>query len=215
MTDKVHGAQTLVGYKLYSPGQIVMNRMQAGWAASRLGRRGSGPVFNRLYSDKFGAIAISLPPSEEQSAIVRYLDHIDRRIRRYIRAKQKLIVLLNEQKQAIILQAGDVVPLTQASGSSRREWGGWGKCRSIGISSATGSSSPSEIKQASLLCPFWRFRSRPVFASRIRDCASEESKSDRDKYKRAAQGDIAYNMMRMWQAPSEWLVSMASLVQPT
>ena len=30
---------------------------------------------------------------------------MDRRIRRYIRAKQKLIALLNEQKQAIIHQA--------------------------------------------------------------------------------------------------------------
>jgi len=36
---------------------------------------------------------------------VRYLDHVDRRIRKYIRAKQKLIALLNEQKQAIIHRA--------------------------------------------------------------------------------------------------------------
>ena len=45
------------------------------------------------------------PPLPEQSAIVRFLDHADRRIRRYIRAKQKLIALLEEQKQAIIHQA--------------------------------------------------------------------------------------------------------------
>ena len=43
--------------------------------------------------------------STEQTAIVRFLDHADRRIRRYIRAKQKLIALLEEQKQAIIHQA--------------------------------------------------------------------------------------------------------------
>ena len=41
----------------------------------------------------------------EQAAIVRYLDHADRRIQRYIRAKQKLVTLLEEQKQAIIHQA--------------------------------------------------------------------------------------------------------------
>ena len=41
----------------------------------------------------------------EQTAIVRFLDHADRRIRRYIRAKQKLIKLLEEQKQAIIHRA--------------------------------------------------------------------------------------------------------------
>ena len=45
------------------------------------------------------------PPFEEQAAIVRFLDHADRRIRRYIRAKQKLLALLEEQKQAIIHQA--------------------------------------------------------------------------------------------------------------
>ncbi len=46
-----------------------------------------------------------LPPASEQSAIVRFLDHADRKIRRYIRAKQKLIKLLEEQKQAIIHRA--------------------------------------------------------------------------------------------------------------
>ena len=46
-----------------------------------------------------------LPSLPEQAAIVRFLDHVDRRIRRYIRAKQKLIKLLEEQKQAIIHRA--------------------------------------------------------------------------------------------------------------
>ena len=46
-----------------------------------------------------------LPPLPEQTAIARFLDHADRRIRRYIRAKQELITLLEEQKQAIIHQA--------------------------------------------------------------------------------------------------------------
>ena len=44
----------------------------------------------------------AFPPLPEQAAIVRYLDHADRRIRRYIRAKQQLIALLEEQKQALI-----------------------------------------------------------------------------------------------------------------
>ena len=45
-----------------------------------------------------------LPPLHEQAAIVRFLDHADRHIQRYIRARQKLIALLAEQKQAIIHQ---------------------------------------------------------------------------------------------------------------
>ena len=50
-------------------------------------------------------IPFFVPPSDEQAAIVRFLDHYDRKIRRYIRAKQKLIKLLEEQKQIIIHNA--------------------------------------------------------------------------------------------------------------
>jgi type I restriction enzyme S subunit len=42
-----------------------------------------------------------MPPPEEQSAIVRFLDHANRKIDGFIRAKRKLIALLGEQKQAI------------------------------------------------------------------------------------------------------------------
>ena len=52
-----------------------------------------------------GAMKIVRPPTTEQVAIVRFLDHADQRILRYIRAKQKLIALLEEQKQAIIHDA--------------------------------------------------------------------------------------------------------------
>ncbi len=48
---------------------------------------------------------IALPPHSEQLAIVRFLDHMDRRIRRYIRTKQRLIKLLEEYKQVIIHRA--------------------------------------------------------------------------------------------------------------
>ncbi|HEY3366313.1 MAG TPA: restriction endonuclease subunit S [Symbiobacteriaceae bacterium] len=52
--------------------------------------------------EKLSRSELPVPPLPEQAAIGRFLDHADRRIRRYIRAKQKLITLLNEQKQAII-----------------------------------------------------------------------------------------------------------------
>jgi type I restriction enzyme, S subunit len=55
--------------------------------------------------EKLSRLELPLPPLPEQSAIVSFLDHVDRRIRRYIRAKQKLITLLEEQKQAIIHRA--------------------------------------------------------------------------------------------------------------
>ncbi len=58
-----------------------------------------------LRPEHFKMIYGCLPPPPEQAAIVRFLDHADRRIRKYIRAKQKLIGLLEEQKQAIIHRA--------------------------------------------------------------------------------------------------------------
>ena len=65
----------------------------------------SGATRDKLTQSRMKAIPIPIPPLPEQTAIVRFLDHADRRIRRYIRAKQKLIALLEEQKQAIIHQA--------------------------------------------------------------------------------------------------------------
>jgi len=58
-----------------------------------------------LRPEHFELIYSCVPPSSEQAAIVKFLDYMDRRIRRYIRAKQKLIKLLEEQKQAIIHRA--------------------------------------------------------------------------------------------------------------
>jgi type I restriction enzyme S subunit len=65
---------------------------------------GSGLRQNLDFSD-IKRMPVLVPPLPEQAAIVRFLDHADRRIRRYIRAKQKLIKLLEEQKQAIIHRA--------------------------------------------------------------------------------------------------------------
>ena len=50
-------------------------------------------------------IRVHLPPLDEQAAIVRYLDHADQLISRYISAKERLIALLEEQRQAVIHQA--------------------------------------------------------------------------------------------------------------
>lgn len=50
-------------------------------------------------------LPIVVPSNTEQRAIAAYLNVHDRRIRSYIRAKQRLIAVLNEQKQAIIHQA--------------------------------------------------------------------------------------------------------------
>jgi len=61
--------------------------------------------FLRLYTERFGMLSVPYPPADEQAAIVGFVEHAERRIRRYLRAKQKLVTLLNEQKQAIIQRA--------------------------------------------------------------------------------------------------------------
>ena len=58
-----------------------------------------------LRPEHFRLIHSCAPTSQEQAAIVRFLDYADRRIRRAIRAKEKLIALLEEQKQALIHDA--------------------------------------------------------------------------------------------------------------
>ena len=77
----------------------------------------SKPIIDAVTASTFGAkmpradwgfvggMPVVSPPLAEQAAIVRFLDHADRRIRRYIRAKQKLIALLEDRRQALIEQA--------------------------------------------------------------------------------------------------------------
>jgi len=59
----------------------------------------------RVPAEFIANFLMPLPPLPEQTAIVRFLDYMDRRIRRFIRAKQKLIKLLEEYRQALIHQA--------------------------------------------------------------------------------------------------------------
>jgi type I restriction enzyme S subunit len=58
-----------------------------------------------LSHDAIKSVVLPVPPLAEQVGIAHFLDYMDRRIARYIRAKQKLIALLNEQKHAIIHRA--------------------------------------------------------------------------------------------------------------
>jgi type I restriction enzyme S subunit len=53
----------------------------------------------------FKRMPVALPPPAEQAAIVRFLDWANGRLERAIRAKRKVIALLNEQKQVIIHRA--------------------------------------------------------------------------------------------------------------
>lgn len=65
---------------------------------------GSGLRQNLDFSH-FKRMPVTLPPPSEQAVIVRFLDWANGRLERAIRAKRKIIALLNEEKQAIIHRA--------------------------------------------------------------------------------------------------------------
>ena len=62
-----------------------------------------GPV-PAISEGEVGEMQIALPPLNEQAAIVRHLDDADQRIRAYVSAKERLIALLEEERQAVIQQ---------------------------------------------------------------------------------------------------------------
>jgi type I restriction enzyme S subunit len=87
--------------------KLILERLKSPDLVSQfaLESKGIGSGFNRLYTDRFGSIVISLPPPEEQAAIARFLAWATNRLDRAIGAKRRIIALLQEQKQAIIHRA--------------------------------------------------------------------------------------------------------------
>ncbi len=183
---------------------------------------GRGFTVVHIYGSQLKRLALPLPPLPEQTAIVRFLDYVERRIRRYIRAKQKLIKLLEEYKQALIHQAvtgrmdvrtSKPYPEYKDSGV---EWLGqvpahWEVRRNAQLFVQRNETGFAQL-------PILEVSLRT--GVRIRDLADGARKqvmSEREGYKRVRQGEVAYNMMRMWQgavgiAPVDGLVSPAYIV---
>ena len=163
------------------------------------------------------SVMLPLPPLSEQKAIVRYLDHADSRIQRYISAKERLIELLTEQKQAIINQVvtrglDPNVPLKP----SGIEWLGdvpahWNLVRNGRLFAQRNETGFPDL-------PILEVSLRTGVD--VRNFGTSDRKqimSVRSSYKRAAKGDLTYNMMRMWQgavgvAPVDGLVSPAYVI---
>jgi len=67
--------------------------------------KGVGTIQRNLYWPHLKRVGVVVPPTEEQAAIVRFLDWANGRLDRAIRGKRRVIALLNEQKQVIIHRA--------------------------------------------------------------------------------------------------------------
>jgi type I restriction enzyme S subunit len=74
-------------------------------SANQKATMGRGTTVKHIYPDELKNLLFPFPPVPEQVAIVRYLEWANGRLERAIRAKRKVIALLNEQKQAIIHRA--------------------------------------------------------------------------------------------------------------
>ena len=86
-------------------GEYLFRALQSRGVAYQFHVEAKGVTRFGLTHSGIKSVWLPLPPLTEQAAIVRYLDHADQRIRRYIRTKEKLIALLEEQKQAIVHEA--------------------------------------------------------------------------------------------------------------
>ena len=86
-------------------GPFLAWTLQSNIVAYQFHVRANGVTRFGLTHTGIKSVQIPLPPPPEQRVIVRYLGYVDRRIRRYISAKQNLIALLEEEKQAIVNQA--------------------------------------------------------------------------------------------------------------
>ena len=109
--SKLHGPCAYAGYLVrFIPNELVLSEYIFQFTKTQafdgfLRVMAISSTIENVNADKYANAHLTLPPLHEQAAIVRYLDYVDRRVRRYLRAKEKLIGLLEEEKQAIINQA--------------------------------------------------------------------------------------------------------------
>ena len=86
-------------------GPYLFRALQSSAIASQFHIAANGVTRYGLPHQAIKSALLPVPPPDEQAAIVRYLDDADGRIRRYTDAKERLIVLLAEQRRAAIHQA--------------------------------------------------------------------------------------------------------------
>lgn len=77
----------------------------AEWFIREMERETHGSTMQHLTTDAFGAFPVLLPPRHEQAQIADFLDQETERIDKLISAKQRLVNLLVEKRQALLTRA--------------------------------------------------------------------------------------------------------------
>jgi len=187
--------QTQVGY--FSHLFKSLDYIRALQATGNFIRDGQDLNFNN-----FSLVDLPLPPPDEQADIAKCLDHANRKIDGFIRAKRKLIGLLNEQKQAIIHRAvtrglHPDVPLKP----SGIPWLGdipmhWDVAPARGLFKEVIERGHEEEQMLSVTIKRGIITQAQLLENSVK---KDSSRQDRSAYKLVRVGDIAYNKMRAWQ----------------
>ena len=162
---------------------------------------GRGITVMHVYASELKYLWLSIPPLDEQTAIVRYLDYADERISRAISAKERLIDLLTEQRQAVINRAvtrglDPNVPLKDSGvewlGDVPEHWRA-GKLRQI-LKNTTVRNRP-DLPLLSVV------REKGVTLRNIEDREENHNfiPDDLSNYKVVEVGQLAMNKMKAWQ----------------
>ena len=104
-----HDGMITGAYTVFECDDPVLARFLEAFYIAMDDRKLLSPLYSGLRNTipplRFLGTKTPVPTRVEQNAIARFLDHAERLIRRYIRAKERLIELLEEQKRATIHQA--------------------------------------------------------------------------------------------------------------
>jgi type I restriction enzyme, S subunit len=178
---------------------------------------GSGLRQNLDFSH-FKRMPVAVPPPDEQTAIVRFLDWANGRLERAIRAKRKVITLLNEEKQVIIHRAvtRGLDPSAPLKPSGIPFLGDipqhWTIVRNLALFS-------HRVEHGVPGLPVLQVSLHSGITEETLDQFGRPKRliADHTKYKLVRKHDLAYNTMRMWQgavgaSTTDGLVSPAYVV---
>ncbi len=171
---------------------------------------GRGFTVVHIYTSELKYLSLALPPLLEQAAIARYLEHADRRIRRYVAAKERLVKLLEEYRQTLIRDAvtgqvdvrtGQPYPAYKPSGV---EWLGdvpahWGVHPNRATFSERNDRDHAQEQLLSVTIADGVVRQQELLEDTSKNSQKDRSRLDKTDYKLVEPGDVAYNKMRAWQ----------------
>jgi len=198
--------------KQFIDGSFLFRCLQAAPVRLQLELSANGVTRFGLSKSEIGATTLPVPPLPQQRAIADYLDRETARLDALVAAKERVLKLLSEKRQALIVQT-----VTQGVDPSV-------SYRDSGIPWLVDIPTHWAVRMIARLFREYDERGRPdlplleVSIDRgvvIREFSSERIEStaaDFNTYKVARQGDIVFNKMRMWQgavgaAPEDGLVS--------